>query len=146
MMPRLCNAEPPGRANRSGIKLCPKAILESNRELEVEVQQRRHHIAKWIVTAATAFDAAQGMLQLPAQAAQVDADESSSLVGDLEQFLQAAKLPVAAAAALAEDVIATGARDVQELCRDDWEQLPSWVSLRPLERRRLLQFVRPTRG
>ena len=115
------------------------------------VEQCRHHLAKWIVTAATAFDAAQGMLPLPAPAGyypctQVDADESSSPVADLEQFLKAAKLPVAAEAALAKDVVATGAVNVQELSKEDWEQLPSWVSLKPLERRRLLFFVRPTWG
>ena len=55
-------------------------------------------------------------------------------------------LPVAAEAALAKDVVATGAVNVQELSKEDWEQLPSWVSLKPLERRRLLFFVRPTWG
>jgi len=110
------------------------------------VEQCRHHLAKWIVTAAAAFDAAQGMLPLPAPATQVNADESSSPVADLEQFLKAAKLPVAAEAALAKDVVATGAVNVQERSKEDWEQLPSWLSLKPLERRRLLFFVRPLWG
>ena len=31
-----------------------------------------------------------------------------------------------------------GAVDVEELTREDWESLPSWGALRPLQQRRLL--------
>ena len=32
-----------------------------------------------------------------------------------------------------------GALDVNELTREDWERLPSWGALRPLQQRRLLE-------
>ena len=35
---------------------------------------------------------------------------------------------------IAKDVVATGAVNVQELSKEDWEQLPSWFILKPLER------------
>lgn len=105
------------------------------------VPQCRHHLAKWLVLAATAFDAAQGLMQLPPAASQSDAGHAT--VESLNQFLVAAKLPTAAREALAEDVVATGAVHVEELSRPDWEQLPSWMSLKPLERRRVLQLVPP---
>ena len=89
--------------------------------------------------ASTAFDAGQGLLQLPPPAAQADVGESP--VDDLDQFFAAAKLPAAARAALAQDVVATGAVSVQELSRGDWEQLPSWQGLKSMERRRVIQLV-----
>ena len=61
------------------------------------------------MAAATAFDAAQGMLRLAEPAAAATGTDSSSPVTDLQQFLQSAKLPVGAQEALAKDIVATGA-------------------------------------
>ena len=43
--------------------------------------------------------------------------------------------------ALARDVLALGAVNVDELTRADWEQLPGFQDMRPMERRRLLRYV-----
>jgi len=103
------------------------------------VPQCRHHMAKWIVELSSLFDSAQGLQQMPPAAAA--ADESGGGVTDLAQFLSAAKLPPPAIDALTKDITESGAVHVQELTREDWQQLPSWSLLKPLQRRRLLQLV-----
>ncbi len=56
-------------------------------------------------------------------------------------LMRNAKIPPLAAAQLLQDVGAEGlgAVDVNELTREDWESLPSWGALRPLQQRRLLE-------
>ena len=98
------------------------------------------HMSQWVRDLAAEHDAAQ-VLRPPLQAAIQDSDQTDGNVVDLSPFLQAAKLPPAVSAALAREVEATGAVHVQELQRQDWEQLVSWPSLRPMEQRRLLQQV-----
>ena len=102
------------------------------------------HIARWIRDGAAAFDAAQ-MAPVPPgpSASALDDDGDASAVADLSRLLGAAHLPQAARAALVHDVLATGAVHVQELTRQDWEELPAWQSLKPLECRRILKFIQP---
>jgi len=104
------------------------------------IPQCRHHLAKWIREGAEAFDVAQGLLQIPAAASDAVGSATAD-IADLDQFLEAAKLPEHARQTIARDVAATGAVHVQELTRGDWEGLPSWASLKIMEQRRVLQLV-----
>ncbi len=65
-------------------------------------------------------------------------------VGDLSALMDRAVLPRALQEAIRRDVAATGAVHVQELTMFDWEQLPAWQLLKPLERRRVLKYVPPS--
>ena len=78
--------------------------------------------------------------------AQVDRNAvAGGSVIDLDSFLDAASLPSSAREALAREVAASGAVNVQELTRQDWEQLEAWQLLKPLERRRVFKHVPPDR-
>ena len=82
----------------------------------------------------------------PPQAWTAQADRSAVADGsvtDLEFFLDAAALPSSGREALAREVVASGAVNVQELTRQDWEQLEAWQLLKPLERRRVFKHVPP---
>ena len=52
-----------------------------------------------------------------------------------------AKLPEMAAGDLLCEVEANGAKDVSELSLVDWEGLPAWSRLRPVEARRVAAAV-----
>ena len=117
-----------------------QVVAPGSRPRHGMIPQCRHHLAKWIREGAEAFDAAQGLLQMPRVASEA---VSPAAVADLDQLLEAAKLPAPARQAISRDVIATGAVHVQELTRGDWEGLPSWASLKCLEQRRLLKLVPP---
>jgi len=101
------------------------------------------HMSRWIRDDAAAFDASQ-LVQAPL-ALPVAGDGvgfvSDGSIKDLGMLLEAALVPAQAREAIARDVEATGAVHVQELCRQDWEDLPSWQLLKPLERRRVLKHV-----
>lgn len=87
------------------------------------------HLAQWIRDFSTESQSA------PSRAL------GASAAGALDGFaalMQAARLPAETAAALLPDIIATGAVSVSELLLGDWQGLPSWPRLRPLEQRRLL--------
>ena len=102
------------------------------------------HMSRWIRDGASAYDAMQ--LVQPPQAWTAQADRSAVADGsvtDLESFLDAASLPSSAREALAREVVATGAVNVQELTRQDWEKLEAWQLLKPLERRRVFKHVPP---
>ena len=58
-----------------------------------------------------------------------------------KELLRALHLPEAAAVALLDDLLQLGAVAVAELEISDWESLKALALLRPLQRRRLLQFI-----
>jgi hypothetical protein len=60
-----------------------------------------------------------------------------SAVAGFADAMASASLAGPTADALLADVVALGAVDVAELAPADWQGLPSWVKLRPLEARRL---------
>ena len=74
----------------------------------------------------------------PASSSGDDNIDASRHVAGLDELLRAAQLPPEAANMLAQDVLHAGAVHVQELSKHDWEDLPSWSILKPLERRRVL--------
>jgi hypothetical protein len=117
-------------------------VSPGSRPVGGNVPACKYHMAQWIRDLATAFDAMQGLQALPRLGALVHA-QTDAVVADLRQFLEAANLPQEARAALTRDVEGTGAVHVQELGRQDWEQLVAWPALRPMEQRRLLQQVPP---
>ena len=105
------------------------------------------HMARWIRDGAAAYDAAQVLEPGPlpaAPGAPATASTGVAAVNDLVQFFDAAQVPTDVREALTRDVVAAGAVDVKELTRQDWENLESWQLLRPLQRRRVLNFVPPS--
>ena len=113
-------------------------VQPGGRAVGDSVPECRHHLAKWIVEASAAFDAAQGLNAPP-----ILPGDGEAAIKDLAIFLDRAKAPRRARAAIVADIVAVGAADVQELFQADWESLPSWALLKPLERRRVLAMVPP---
>ena len=102
------------------------------------------HMCKWIVAGASQSDADSILSMIAPQRplhAGHDGAVAGSSVTDLEEFMRSAMIPAEAHAVIARDVRATGAVHIQELTKTDWEQLESWQLLKPLERRRVLQYV-----
>lgn len=91
-------------------------------------------MAKWISEKAAAWDASRALMS-SAPAPPVQSNES--VVG-FDALVEVAKIPAIAAGQVFKDVVALGAADVVELTQSDWQGLPSWHALRPLEQRRLL--------
>ena len=127
-------------------------VKPGSRPSRGSIPQCRHHLAKWVYDAAVAFDASQ-VLQSNLGAPIADApDADSSNAGDrpagivvnLDLFMGRAQLPQPAREAITRDALATGAIDVVELTKEDWEQLPSWQHLKPLEKRRVLRYAPPS--
>ena len=100
------------------------------------VPECRRCFAKWIVEACAAFDAGQIVQARPLLPVAGDVD-----CNDLSLLLERAKIPPRLRASISADVAALGATAVTELTQADWEELPSWPELKPLERRRILQYV-----
>ena len=101
-------------------------------------------MAKWIVAGAAEHDAGQIVAVMPPASSSGDDNiDASRHVAGLDELLRAAQLPPEAANMLAQDVLHAGAVHVQELSKHDWEDLPSWSILKPLERRRVLTRVQP---
>ena len=98
-----------------------------------------HHLAKWIVEACGKYDASQVLN--PAPLLPVDARSDESAVVNLGSWLDLARPPKRVRVAMVAEIVGLGALNVQELTQEDWERLPSWSCLRPLERRRLLSMV-----
>ena len=108
------------------------------------IEPCHRHMAQWIVNGAAGFDAAQVVaLMPPAGEAEAEGETSGESVAELAAFFESVKLPPRAVDVLSKDIVATGAVHVQELTREDWEGLPSWASLKPMERRRVLTRVPP---
>ena len=89
------------------------------------------------------FDAAQAVRvpQLPFAGA-----ERQQVPGKLEgmaDMMAHAKLPQPKAEALAAEILALGALDINELTVGDWKNLAAFQNLLPLEQRRLLSFLLP---
>ncbi len=73
------------------------------------------------------------------------ASEFSAVTGFGDK-MASAKLTGPVVEELFSDVLALGAVDVAELTPPDWQHLPSWAKLRPLEVRRLAAALCPTGG
>lgn len=122
-----------------------QVVPPGSRPSRGNIPQCRHHLAKWIRDSAAAFDAMQAMQPALGATASVDvAAGSGACVADLDDLMARASVPAASQAGIMRDVAASGAVHVQELTREDWEHLPSWQTLKPLERRRIMRFVPPS--
>ncbi len=64
---------------------------------------------------------------------------TTATVGGFEDLMARAQIPPPAAAALLRDVVSLGAAHVREMRQEDWEAVPTFGSLRVLERRRLVR-------
>ena len=93
-------------------------------------------LAKWIVDACAAHDANEGLRALPLLPEIEDAG-----INNLNLFLDQAKVPKRLRLAIAKDLNALGAVDVNEVSQADWDALPTWPLLKTCERRRILAQV-----
>lgn len=99
-------------------------------------------MCRWIVDGAATHDANAVVAAAgPVLPIAVGEPSAPDHVEGLQQLMSAARLSGAVVPALAADVVAAGAVHVRELTTDDWIALPSWSSLRPLEKRRLMSAV-----
>ncbi len=74
--------------------------------------------------------------------AKTSASDFSAVAG-FRGIMVSANLPALVAEELFSEVVALGAVDVIELSLSDWEQLPSWRKLRPVEAGRLKAAAGP---
>ena len=95
-------------------------------------------MCQWIVQGAAAQDAAPALR--PPPSSQPPGQEMT--IHGFADLAAAVQLPPGAVKALGEDLEELGAVDVKELSDDDWQSLGVWATLRPLQKRRLLQFLR----
>lgn len=98
-------------------------------------------VARWIRDGTVAHDAA-AVLQPPVPPPAAGATERAQAFAAVRGFAElvaAAQTRAQVARALLLDAVVLGAVSVQELREADWEALPAWASLRPLEKRRLLR-------
>ena len=112
-----------------------------------EVTPCAHHMAAWIVKRAGDYDACVQLangeigasptlpLSLPLQG-QAQDDEA---VQGFKRLMETLHIPSAMQEALLADLEELGAASVAELTAEDWEGLPSWNQLKPLQKRRVLQ-------
>ena len=70
-----------------------------------------------------------------------EAPGATGHITGLAELLRKAKVTGTIADLLVSDVVATGAVHVDELSLSDWQSLPSWPQLRPMEARRLAAAV-----
>jgi hypothetical protein len=66
---------------------------------------------------------------------------SSGTITGFPEMMFASKLTGPVVGGLLSDILASGAVDIAELCLKDWQALPSWKMLRPLEIRRLATAI-----
>jgi hypothetical protein len=109
-----------------------------------------HCMCRWIYEAAVSHDSrvalqpplplASGLGQAPAQA-QPDGPQQDDVIDGFEHLLQAARLPQAGAQRLHEELRLLGAVHVCELTLSDWHGCNAFMSLRPLEQKRLVNAL-----
>ena len=100
------------------------------------VPECRRCFSKWIVEACAAHDANEGLRSLP-----LLPEVEHAGVNNLNSFLDMAKVPARLRLAIARDISALGALDVNELSQADWDALPTWPLLKICERRRILALM-----
>lgn len=105
-------------------------------ESRPEVPQCAHHLAKWICDGASAYDASVVVSQPLLQAG-----AAGRRVQGLEELLAAVAMPEAVQEQFVGELTSMGALHINEFTPEDWTELPSWPLLRPMEQRRLQNFV-----
>jgi len=101
-------------------------------------------MGRWIRDGAAARDAAgalRPLLPLALPHAALPAVVGDGEVRGFRALAAAAQVPQGAEQALLRDLLALGAVCVEELEPADWQGLPAWAALRPLEQRRLMQHA-----
>ena len=103
-------------------------------------------MCSWIVDGARDFDAAQTLRvpQLPLTGAECEQVPGNLEVEGMADVMAHAKLLQTKAEALAAEILALGALNVNELTMSDWKNLSAFQSLLPFEQRRLLSFLWPS--
>ena len=106
-----------------------------------EVQSCAPCMARWIRKYSD--EAIPALLPVAASPVAKTSASDFSAVAGFCGIMVSANLPALVAEELFSEVVALGAVDVIELSLPDWEQLPSWRKLRPLEARRLKAAAGP---
>jgi hypothetical protein len=100
----------------------------------VEVVNCKEQFCKWLLVDAEAW-ANRSVPVAPAPPARADLQV---VVGGFLPLLAELSIPLDQASAMQKEAAAIGAAHVAELSVDDWATLPTWLSLRPLQQRRVL--------
>jgi hypothetical protein len=106
-----------------------------------EVRSCAPCMARWVRKCSD--DAIPALLPVAATPVATTSASDFSAVAGFRVIMVSANLAALVAEELFSDVVALGALDVIELSLSDWEQLPSWRKLRPLEARRLKAAAGP---
>ena len=119
------------------------------RDAVQEVTPCAHHFAKWVVEEAANYEACLVVANdadetmppsLPLRPTPTSAgDGEVESVKGFKRLMEAASIPQDVQELLLADLEDLGAAAVAELAVDDWQGLPSWMRLKTLQRRRLLQ-------
>ena len=104
-----------------------------------EVESCAPCMARWIMKYSD--EAAAGTVPRPFSHAGLVPPRAA--VCGFAEVMTAAKIGEATAQSLLSDVVELGAVDIAELTPEDWERLPSYTILRPLELRRLAAITNP---
>ena len=101
-------------------------------------------MARWIVAGAASRDAETALHQVtPTGAVACDVVDMARVaaIQGLPELLSAVQLPNAVVGAFVSELEELGAASVSELLSTDWEKMGAFVALRPLQKRRLVQYV-----
>ena len=94
---------------------------------------------RWVVSDALAFGNRRSS---PVNAvSDHPSDPAGAVVEGFNEIMSQAAIPDPMRNALKRDVEMLGAVHVSELLKDDWLNLPSWPTLRPLQQRRIMGIV-----
>ena len=136
---------------RGGVLFCPlgnrvcefvfKGGLDCSKPL-VDVKPCPHCFAKWVMEGSTQFENLQGRSAIDGSTSQGSHGANVPCIAGLQEALGALQASETIAAALAKELETLGAVSTNELTTSDWESLEVWGSLRPLQKRRLLQHLK----
>ena len=122
--------------------LCFPCVGEIADELQRAIEPCGCCMAKWMVEGAAAADAAAALRhQVNAAGGGGGEDAEGDPVQGFMDVVRQAVLPHDIGQALHGEAVALGAVHVSELTPADWQGLPSWPTLRPLQQRRLMNLL-----
>jgi hypothetical protein len=111
-----------------------------------DVSRCKETFCAWVVREAAAY--ASGLAPTPTSCVRATASASSSqgvsdieIVAGLWALLENASIPKDLILACESALVSIGAVNIAEVTKDDWQQLPVWSLLRPLQQRRILATV-----
>ncbi len=101
-------------------------------------------MARWVRKLSDEYDAISEFLSATSSASTLAGPSGPHTVAGFMDLMAAARVNASLGSKLMDDALAFGAVHVSELTESDWQLLPSWRRLRPLEWRRLRAALPPT--